>query len=60
MSPFEELFEIAKKLQSAAEVGDSETISGPLKSLDDAARDIGKSFSGSWLSADAGSCQKPS
>ncbi|MBR0925725.1 nucleotide-binding protein [Bradyrhizobium diazoefficiens] len=49
MSPFEELFEIAKNLQSAAEVGDSETVSGPLKSLDDAARDIGKSFSGSWL-----------
>lgn len=49
MEPFEELFEIALTLKGVAETGDSGIISGPLKSLGDAASAVGKSFSGSWL-----------
>jgi hypothetical protein len=49
MKSFEELFEIAKRLQAAAETGEGGTISAPVKSLSDAAEDVGQSFSGSWL-----------
>jgi predicted nucleotide-binding protein len=49
MKSFEELFEIAKKLQAAVATGDAESISAPLKSLGDAAEQVRQSFSGSWL-----------
>jgi len=49
MKLFEELFDIAKKLQAAAEVGEAKDISAPLKSLGDAAEQVKESFSGSWL-----------
>ena len=49
MKSFEELFEIAKKLQAAAEAGEAQDISAPLKALGDAANQVKQSFSGSWL-----------
>jgi predicted nucleotide-binding protein len=49
MKSFKELFEIAKKLQAAAEIGEANDISAPLKSLGDAAEQVKESFSGSWL-----------
>jgi predicted nucleotide-binding protein len=49
MKSFEELFEIAKKLQAAVDAADGDAIAGPLKSLGDAADQIKQSFSGSWL-----------
>ncbi len=49
MKSFEELFEIARKLQAAVATADAGSISAPLKSLGDAAEQVGRSFSGSWL-----------
>lgn len=49
MKSFEELFEIAKKLQVTAETGDTKALLDPLKSLGDAAEVVRRSFSGSWL-----------
>ena len=49
MKPFEELFETAKTLEAAAEAGAAENASSPLTSLADAANEIKRSFSGSWL-----------
>lgn len=49
MKPFEELFETAKTLEAAAEAGVAENVSSPLTSLADAANEIKRSFSGSWL-----------
>ncbi|MGY3036152.1 putative nucleotide-binding protein [Bradyrhizobium sp. USDA 4354] len=49
MKPFEELFEIAKTLQNAAEAANTKNIADSLRDLDSAARDVGESFSGSWL-----------
>src|SRR6185312_6122022 len=49
MKSFEELFEIARKLEVVAENGASDTIDAPLSSLKEAATNIGRSFSGSWL-----------
>lgn len=49
MTPFDELFEIARKLEAAADIVASEDISSPLDSLTDAANKIKRSFSGSWL-----------
>lgn len=49
MKPFEELFDLAKRLESAAEAGQTSKISTPLDALVDAANEIKRSFSGSWL-----------
>jgi len=49
MKSFEELFEMAKILEDAAEAGAAENISSPLNSLADAANEVKRSFSGSWL-----------
>lgn len=49
MKPYEELFDVARKLEAAAELEDREEISASLKALTNAANDVKKSFSGSWL-----------
>jgi len=49
MTPFEELFDVAKKLDAAAAVGDASAVSVPLNSLGNAADGLKESFSGSWL-----------
>ncbi len=49
MNVSEELFEIAKKLDAAAAAGDADEVAKPLAALADAAHEIGRSFSGSWL-----------
>jgi predicted nucleotide-binding protein len=49
MRAFEELFGLAKRLEAAAEVGNAEDIEQPLKALKDAAHQVERAFSGSWL-----------
>jgi predicted nucleotide-binding protein len=49
MQSYEELFELARKLQEAAAIADAEIISLPLNALSAAADQIKRSFSGSWL-----------
>jgi hypothetical protein len=49
MKAFEELFELATHLEAAAETGNAEDIEHPLKALQDAAAQVGRAFSGSWL-----------
>ena len=49
MKAFEELFELAKQLEATAETGNAEVIEQPLKALQDAAHQVGRAFSGSWL-----------
>lgn len=49
MKVFEELFEIAKNLDAAAELSDPDTVEKPLKELAEAANHVGRAFSGSWL-----------
>jgi hypothetical protein len=49
MQVFEELFEIAKKLNEAAAERESDEIAQPLALLEEAANQVKRSFSGSWL-----------
>ena len=49
MKVFEELFEVAKKLDVAATLSDSEELAKPLQALAEAAHEVGRAFSGSWL-----------
>jgi len=49
MRAFEELFGLAKQLEVAAATADIEDIEQPLKALQDAADQVGRAFSGSWL-----------
>lgn len=48
MTPDEELFALAERLKKAANVLESEDVSKPISALEEAARKIGRSFSGSW------------
>lgn len=48
VTSYEELFAFAEKLKNAAVGGDSEELAKPINALEDAARKIGRSFSGSW------------
>jgi predicted nucleotide-binding protein len=49
MKAFEELFGLARQLEAAAEKGHAEDIEHPLKALQDAAHQVRRAFSGSWL-----------
>jgi predicted nucleotide-binding protein len=49
MKASDELFKFAKILQNAADVGDEENIVDPLELLEKVVKQIGRSFSGSWL-----------
>jgi hypothetical protein len=49
MKPFEELFEIAKILETSAEAGAAADVSAPLANLARAADEVKQSSSGSWL-----------
>jgi hypothetical protein len=49
MTPVDELLTVAKRLTTAAEDADAEGIASPLTALDDAAKKVGRAFSGSWL-----------
>jgi hypothetical protein len=49
MKPFEELFEIAKILETSAEAGAAADVSAPLANLARAADEVKLSSSGSWL-----------
>lgn len=49
MLPHEELFAVAKKLNKAADASNVDEIKQPLEALHDAAQQVGRSFSGSWL-----------
>jgi hypothetical protein len=49
MQPYEELFELAKRLNQAASVADSIGVTQPLEALENAANEVKRSFSGSWL-----------
>ena len=49
MKVFEELFGLARQLEAAAEMGNAEVIEQPLKALKDAAHQVERAFSGSWL-----------
>src|SRR5262245_65570108 len=46
---FEELFDLAKQLEAAGATSNTEEIEQPLEALQDAARQVGHAFSGSWL-----------
>lgn len=48
MTPYEELFALAERLKSAADSFDATGIAESLTSLEEAARMVGRSFSGSW------------
>lgn len=48
MIPHDELFTLAEKLKKAASAADNEDITKPTGALEEAARTIGRSFSGSW------------
>ena len=49
MNSFEELFQLAKELETATETGKAEDIQQPLNALRDAAHQVQRAFSGSWL-----------
>src|SRR5215813_4227196 len=49
MKTFEELFGLAKQLEAAADKGNAQDIEPPLKALQDAAHQVRRAFSGSWL-----------
>jgi predicted nucleotide-binding protein len=49
MKAFEELFGMANQLEAAAETGNTEDIEQPLSALKDAAHQVERAFSGSWL-----------
>lgn len=48
MSSHQELFSLAETLKKVAEDADADRISKPLAALEDSAKTIGRSFSGSW------------
>jgi predicted nucleotide-binding protein len=48
LTPYEELFSLAARLKSQASNADAEEIKKPLASLEEAAKTVGRSFSGSW------------
>lgn len=48
MTPHEELFAIAEKLKKAASAVDGDDVAKPLDALENAAKAVGRSFSGSW------------
>jgi hypothetical protein len=49
MEPYEELFKLARMLNDAANAGDADNIVEPLSALENAANQVKRSFSGSWL-----------
>ncbi len=49
LTPYEELFELAKRLAEAASAMESDDITQPLDALENAANEVARSFSGSWL-----------
>jgi hypothetical protein len=49
MEAFEELSGLARQLEAAAAAANTEDIQQPLKALQDAAHQVGRAFSGSWL-----------
>ncbi len=49
MNLFEELFELAEKLEAAATIREAADVAAPLKALSEAANKAKRSFSGSWL-----------
>lgn len=49
MTPYEELFGLANKLDEAASSGESDNITQPTGALEEAANEVKRSFSGSWL-----------
>jgi hypothetical protein len=49
MKAYEELFGLAEQLEAAATTANAEDIEQPLKALKDAAHQVGRAFSGSWL-----------
>jgi predicted nucleotide-binding protein len=49
MKAFEELFGLAKQLEDAAELRNANDVEHPLKALQDAAHQVSRAFSGSWL-----------
>jgi predicted nucleotide-binding protein len=49
MQASEELFGLAKQFEAAAETGNTEDIEQPLKALKDAAHQVNRAFSGTWL-----------
>jgi predicted nucleotide-binding protein len=48
LTPHEELFVLAEKLKEAARGVESEDVDRPLSATEEAARTVGRSFSGSW------------
>ena len=49
MQPEKELFSVAAKLRDVASIAAQDNIAGPLDALENAAKQIARSFSGSWL-----------
>lgn len=49
MKTFEELDDLAKEVSKASAAQTEPEIRGPLERLDDSAKQVGRSFSGSWL-----------
>lgn len=49
MHTYEELFNLADGLTQAAATGDDPAVAGPLESMEKAANEIHRSFSGSWI-----------
>lgn len=49
METFEELFDLARKLEAAAQSGDESEVSSPVAALKESAGKVKNSFSGSWL-----------
>lgn len=49
MQAYEELRELAKKLSEAGAFGDEVAVAAPTDAVRDAAKQVGRSFSGSWL-----------
>jgi predicted nucleotide-binding protein len=48
LTPHEELFALAESLKKAARGSESEDVAKPISDLEEAAQQIGRSFSGSW------------
>ena len=49
MEAYEELFKFARMLDDAANAGDADNIVQPLSAIENAANQVNRSFSGSWL-----------
>jgi predicted nucleotide-binding protein len=48
LTSYDELFSLAETLKKSADAANSDEIAVPLSALEDAARTVGRSFSGSW------------